>query len=137
MAATRFLTYYVPITVYNSLAICINASLGLVKSCLRQQLIVLVYSWLRGTTIKTVLWLAKASYLVFALSGLMHFSYRLLLRAQIKALIVIFACLFLYPVNFKPKTLLSVLYMAATSILTYYVLIKFFYSLAVCTYPIS
>ena len=95
MAATRFLTYYVPITVYNSLAICINASLGLVKSCLRQLLIVLVYSWLRGTTIKTVLWLAKASYLVFALSGLMPFSYHLLLRAHIEALIVSVACLFI------------------------------------------
>ena len=50
----------------------------------------------------------------------MHFSYRLLLRAQITALIVSFACLLLYPVNFKPKAQLSGLYMAAARLTPYY-----------------
>ena len=82
-----------------------------------------------------VLWLVKASYLVFALSGLMHFSYQLLLIAPIKARIVSFACMFLYPVNFKSKTQLSGPYMAATRILSYYVPIKIYYSLANCITP--
>ena len=46
---------------------------------------------------------SKASHLIFAISGLMPFSYRLLLRAPIKALIVSVACLFLYPINLTPK----------------------------------
>ena len=94
MADARLLYYYVPIKVYYSLANCINPSLGLVKYCLWQQLIVLVYSWLKGTTIKAIAWLVKASYLVFAISGLMPFSFHLLPRAPIKALIVNVACFF-------------------------------------------
>ena len=42
-----------------------------------------------------IAWLVKASYLVFAISGLMHFSYRLLLRAQIKALNFSISCFFI------------------------------------------
>ena len=76
----------------------------------------LVYLWLKGTTIKAIAWLVIVSYLVFALSGLMP-CYHLLLRAPIKALIVSFACLFLYHVNFKPKAKLSGPYMAATKLL--------------------
>ena len=65
----------------------------------------------------------------------MHFSYQLLLIAPIKALIVNVACLFLYLVNFEPKAQLSGPFMVATMILSYYVPIKIYYSLANCITP--
>ena len=76
MAAARLLYYYVPIRVYYSLAICTYPIIyDPLHYCLGQWMITLVYSWLKRSTIKTVLWLVKASYLVFA------FVYQLLPRA--------------------------------------------------------
>ena len=115
IAATKLLA---DISLFSFTALQLTAltPLGLVKYCLWQRLIVLVYSLLKGSTIKPVLWLVKASYLVLSLSGLMP-CYHLLPRAPIKALIVSFAYLFLYHVNFKPKAKLSGPYMAATKLL--------------------
>ena len=63
--------------------------------------------------------------------------YHLLPRAPIKPLIVSFAYLFLYHVNFNPQAQSSDLFMAAAKIFTYYVPINVYYSLAICTYHVS
>ena len=103
-----------------------------VNYCLERRMFVLVYWKPKGSTIKTVLWPVKASYIVFALSGLIPFSYHLLLRAPIEALIASFACLLLYPVNFKPKHWYQALIWLMQGFFPIMCLIKVNYSLAIC-----